>query len=140
LVSGGSAALTALCVAAYAALLATAAVSLYGVLGRRNVIKKIIALTILGDTVNTIAILAGYRLSPHAAPPVLPTLTPSKAVLARFASTAVDPIPQALVLTAIVINLAVTAFLTFLAIQAFRLYGTLDYAKILRLRRGGSGG
>jgi len=123
-------------VASFAALFATAAVGAYGVLAKRNVVKKIIALTILGDTVNTVAILVGFRVSGRVAPPVLPTLKPSKEVLESFASTAVDPIPQALVITAIVINLAVTAFLLFLAVRAYALYGTLDYDEILRLRRG----
>ncbi len=130
----------ALYVTAFSLLFATAAVSIYGVLAKRNVIKKIISLTILGDTVNTVAILIGYRLYRHVIPAILPTLHPRESTIKLFASSAVDPIPQVLVITAIVINLAVTAFLTFLAIQAYRLYGTLEYDKILRIRRGGEGG
>lgn len=123
-------------VAAFATLFATAAVALYGVLAKENVLKKVIALTILGDTVNTVAILAGFRVAPRVAPPILPTLRPSREALKAFASTAVDPVPQALVITAIVINLAVTAFLLFLAVRAYALYGTLNYGEIMRVRRG----
>ena len=46
----------------------------------------------------------------------------------------VDPLPQALVLTAIVIGLAVTLFLVFLTLQAYRLYKTTDVREIAKLR------
>jgi len=123
-------------VASFITLIATAVVGVYGVLAKRNIIKKVIALTIVGDTVNTFAILLGFRASTNVVPPVLPTLNPSKEVLRRFAETAVDPVPQALVITAIVINLAITAFLLFLAIRIHSLYGTLDYGEVIRVRRG----
>lgn len=127
-------------VASFIALAATAAVGVYGVLAKRNIIKKVIALTIVGDTANTFAILLGFRVSANVAPPVLPTLSPSRGVLMRFAEVAVDPLPQALVITAIVINLAITAFLLFLAVRVYSLYGTLDYGKITSIRRGELGG
>ena len=46
----------------------------------------------------------------------------------------VDPLPQALVLTSIVIELGVTALLVALAVRLFQKYGTFDIAKIRRLR------
>ncbi len=117
-------------------LIATAGVALYGVLAKRNIIKKVIALTILGDTVNTVAILLGFRVCGTALPPILPSLSPSEGMLKEFARSAVDPIPQVLVITAIVINLAVTAFLLFLTVRVYALYNTLDYSKVMRARRG----
>lgn len=123
-------------VASFIALVATAVVGVYGVLAKRNIIKKVIALTIVGDTANTFAILLGFRASTNVVPPILPTLNPSREVLKRFAESAVDPVPQALVITAIVINLAITAFLLFLAIRIYSLYGTLDYGEVIRIRRG----
>ncbi len=123
-------------VASFITLACTAAVGVYGVLAKRNIIKKIIALTIVGDTANTFAILLGFRVSANVMPPVLPSLNPSKELLTRFAGAAVDPVPQALVITAIVINLAITAFLLFLAVRIYSLYGTLDYGKVIRVRRG----
>ncbi len=118
-----------------AVLLAVAAAGVYGVFGKRNIIKKIIALTILGDTVNTLAIFLGYRVKGNALPPILPYLSPSRNEITVFASRSVDPIPQALVITAIVINLAVTAFLLFLAVKIYQHCGTLDYREILRRMR-----
>lgn len=117
----------------YAVLVAILAVALYGVVARPNIVKKIIAVTILGDTANTFMIFIGYRLG-STAPPVLTTLTPSQAEIARFVALSVDPVPQCLVITAIVINMAVTALLIFLAIQAHRLHQTLDARKLSKLR------
>ncbi len=46
----------------------------------------------------------------------------------------VDPLPQALVLTAIVIGLAVTALIAALAMRVYEKYGTFDITKIRRLK------
>ena len=119
-------------------LFANLAISLYGVLARPSLIKKVIALTILGDTANTFAIVVGYRMWPTpSSPPVPPVVTripPSEEYMEWFAARAVDPLPQALVLTAIVIGLAVTLFLVFLTLQIYRLYRTTDVRKIAKLK------
>ena len=119
----------------YAALFAVFTIAVYGVVVKPNILKKIIALSILGDTANTIMILLGYRTLAKPLPPILPTLTPAKELIREFSMTSVDPIPQVLVITAIVINMAVTALLAFLAVQVYRLYNTLDYREVLKLRR-----
>ncbi|MCD6488175.1 MAG: NADH-quinone oxidoreductase subunit K [Desulfurococcales archaeon] len=119
----------------YTSLFIIFAIAVYGVVVKPNIIKKIIALSIAGDTANTLIIFLGYRLIEYPKPPVLPTLNPSRGEINSFVKEAVDPIPQALVITAIVINLAVVAFLVFLSIQLYKLYGTLDHRKIL-VRRG----
>ena len=46
----------------------------------------------------------------------------------------VDPLPQALVLTAIVISLAVTALVVAIAIRIYDRYRTFDITKIRRLQ------
>ncbi len=113
-------------------------ISLYGIFARPSLIKKIIALTIFSDTANVLAIAVGYRRWPSPnqppIPPVITTTEPSIDDLTWFARQAVDPLPQALVLTAIVIGLAVTLFLVFLTLQVYRLYGTTDVRRVARLR------
>lgn len=104
-------------------------ISIYGIFRRPSLIKKIIALTIFTDAANTFAIIVGYRLvrgfgTPS--PPVLQNYSPSPEYLRSFTASAVDPLPQALVLTAIVISLAVTAFLVALALQIYRVTGSTD--------------
>ncbi|MET1160389.1 MAG: sodium:proton antiporter [Thermoprotei archaeon] len=113
--------------------------ALYGIFFRPSLVKKIIALTILGDTANTFAIILGYRRWPSPETPSIPPvlvnyLNATHETLAEFQKRAVDPLPQALVLTAIVIGLAVTLFLVFLTLQIYRLYGTTDVREIRRLR------
>ncbi|MEM0361842.1 MAG: sodium:proton antiporter [Sulfolobales archaeon] len=114
-------------------LIAIIGVSLYGILARPNIIKKIIALTIFTDAANLLAILVGFR-RPPSIPPVLLDLQPGPTEITRFVATAVDPLPQALVLTAIVIGMAVNLLIIFIALQLYRLYGTLDVRKVRRLR------
>jgi multisubunit Na+/H+ antiporter MnhC subunit len=46
----------------------------------------------------------------------------------------VDPLPHALVLTAIVIGLATTAVLVAIAMRIYEKYGTFDITKIRELR------
>lgn len=114
-------------------LIAIIGISLYGILARPNIIKKIIALTIFTDAANLLAILVGFR-RPPSIPPVLLNLEPTAAEIAEFSASAVDPLPQALVLTAIVIGMAVNLLIIFISLQVYRLYGTLDVRKIRRLR------
>lgn len=110
--------------------------SIYGLFFKSHYVKKIIALTIFSDTLNAFAIFVGYRrwingVNPR--PPVLVT-EPTQSAIQEFVERAVDPLPQALVLTAVVIGLAVTLFLVFLGYQLYKHYGTLDMRDIRRLR------
>jgi len=114
---------------------ATLVISLYGILYKRHMIKKIIALTIFGDAGNIFATIIGFRYIFPVAPPILTTETPNQTIINDFLSYAVDPVPQALVLTAIVIGMAVVLFMVFLALQVFRIYGTLDTRKIAEERK-----
>lgn len=112
------------------------ALSLYGLFYKPHYAKKVIALTILSDTANTFAIFIGYRRwagNANPRPPVLVT-EPSLHNILEFSQRAVDPLPQALVLTAVVIGLAVTLFLIFLGYQLYIHYGTLDMREVKKLR------
>jgi len=117
------------------AIIVNMGVSLYGIFARPSLIKKIIALTIFGDSVYILVTIIGFRRAqPNPVPPILTIIPPTQQDIEYFAMHAVDPLPQALVLTAIVIGLAVTLFLMFLIIQIYRIYGTTDIRKIARLR------
>ena len=118
----------------YAVLVTIMMISLYGIVRGASLTKKLIALTIFGDVANALIIYVGYRLGEEIFVPVLPTLEPSPEEIAWFTSVAVDPVPQCLVLTAIVINMAITLFLALLVIQAYRLYGTTIVKKIAKLK------
>ncbi|MFH1269961.1 MAG: sodium:proton antiporter [Candidatus Omnitrophota bacterium] len=99
-------------------------IGLYCVLRKRNIIKIIIGLGIIEYAVNLFLVLVGYRFHGRA-----PILAGDQAV-----SNIVDPLPQALVLTSIVIGLAVTALIVAIAIRIYEKYGTFDITKIRRLK------
>ena len=88
-----------------------AAVGTYLILSRA-LIRIVIGIVLLGNGVNLLIFVAG-RLG-RGAPPVLPA---SGSV--RVADV-VNPLPQALILTAIVIGFALFAFLAALALRAYR--------------------
>jgi multicomponent Na+:H+ antiporter subunit C len=99
-------------------------VGLYGVMTRKNLIKIIIGVAIMEYSVNLFFILIGYVDNSTA-----PILTKGFE-MGPFA----DPLPQAMILTAIVIGLATTALLLSVAIRLYRRYGTFDIRKINSLK------
>ncbi len=103
-------------------------VGLYGVLSQKNLIKLIIGLAIMEYAVNLLLIMVGYRQDGSA--PILERGTD----LDKFLSGAVDPLPQAMVLTAIVISLAVLALAIVIAMRLYQKYGTYDITEIRRLK------
>jgi len=111
------------------ALIVNTLLSLYGIVYRRSLVKKLISLTMLSDTVFIVFIMIGYRLVYPSIPPVLVELTEENLDYLRH--HAVDPLPQALVLTGIVIGMAVNALIAFGIIQAYRLQGTTDARKLV---------
>jgi multicomponent Na+:H+ antiporter subunit C len=107
----------------YALCFALFLVGLYGLLTKRDLIKIILSSGIMGYACNLMLVLFGYRRDG-----VYPILEKG-----REAAPMVDPLPQALVLTSIVIELGVTALLAALAIRLFQKYRTYDLTKIRRL-------
>jgi multicomponent Na+:H+ antiporter subunit C len=81
----------------------------------RSVIRMVLGLTIFGNGVNLLIFTAG-RLTREVAPIVAPGLDQPSGAIA-------NPLPQALILTAIVIGFAMFSFLLVLA---FRAYQSLD--------------
>jgi len=100
-------------------------IGLFIVLAKRNLIKVIIGLSILDTGINLFLISIGYIRGGTAPIFSRPGIEPAGMV---------DPVPQALVLTAIVIGVAVLALALALAIQVYRHYGVLDLRKMREQR------
>ncbi|MCD6117210.1 NADH-quinone oxidoreductase subunit K [bacterium] len=100
------------------------AIGLYGVIVKRNLIKIIISLMIMEYAINLFLALIGYRTG--GVPPIVD--------IGNQHALYVDPLPQALVLTAIVIGLGTTALLVSFAVRIFEKYDTFDVRKIRKLR------
>jgi len=91
---------------------------LYGILTKRNVIKIIVSLNILEIGLNLFIVSVGFVDGGLA-----PIFTSDHATNAL---SFVDPLPQALVLTAIVIGVGTTALGLALAKNIYAKYGTFN--------------
>jgi multisubunit Na+/H+ antiporter MnhC subunit len=107
----------------YAGAIGLLVIGIAGIVLSRDLFRIILALAIAEAGANLLLILAGYHWGGTA-----PILGQGKAL-----ETMVDPVPQALVLTAIVIGVGIQALALSLALQAYRAYGTLDMRQ-LRVR------
>jgi multisubunit Na+/H+ antiporter MnhC subunit len=95
-------------------------IGLWGTLTHRNILRIIISLSLIGTGTHMLIVAIGYVRGGTA--PIIDRALPLSEATAR----AVDPIPSALVVTAIVIGLAVTAVLLAYAIRLYDAKKTLS--------------
>ncbi len=112
----------------YAFCFALILIGLYGALVRRNTVKIIISLLVVEYGVHLFLVLQGYRTK--GVPPIVEPGMQEAAWL----RASVDPLPQALILTSIVIGLGVLALMLAISIRLYERYGTFDISKMRRLR------
>lgn len=92
--------------------------SLFTIVFKRNLIKIVMAVHVLGSAVNLFLISLGYEEGGIA--PIFTSASKMQMVL---------PTPQALTLTSIVINIAVVALMLSFAVSIYTHYETLDTRK-----------
>ena len=100
------------------------AVGLYGIITSRHLVHQIVCLIIVQSSTYVLLLGVGYRTG--AVAPYffdVPERTP-----------AVDPVVQALALTDVVVEAAVTALLLAFAVQAHKRFGTLDPQELVQLK------
>jgi len=103
-------------------------IGLYAVVAKKNLIKVVVGLLIIEHAVNLFLLLMGYRWGG-----VAPIRTAGDSA-ETFAARAVDPLPQAMILTSIVIGLGILALVVALVIRLYEKYGTFDVTQIRQLR------
>ena len=103
-------------------------IGLYCAIVKKNIVKIVIGLAIMETSVNLFLILLGYKKDGVA--PIVEKQTN----MTEFFARAVDPLPQALVLTSIVIGLGVLALAIALCMRLYEKYGTFDITEIRRLK------
>ena len=112
-------------------------IGLYAIAVKKNLIKVIIGVIVMHNAVNLFLVLTGYRV-PLEGEPIAPIITPDmggpQAGVDRLLALGVDPVPQALVLTSIVIGLSVVALMVVMAIRLHQKYGTFDMTYITKLK------
>ena len=103
-------------------------IGVYAVVAKKNIVKIIIGLLIIDYAVNMLLVLVGYRTGGRA--PILNRGETAE----QLALTGVDPLPQAMVLTSIVIGLGLTALMVVMAIRLYEKYNTFDMNEIRKLK------
>jgi multisubunit Na+/H+ antiporter MnhC subunit len=95
-------------------------IGLWGMLTQRNLIRMIIGFSLLDTGIHMVMVSIGYVTGGTA--PIIDAAVPA----AEAASRVVDPLPSALVLTAIVIGLGVTAVMLAFAVRIYQEKKTLN--------------
>ena len=101
---------------------------LYGALTNKNILRMIVSFTVANTGVNLVLVSVGYIYGRKA--PILNDAVPVE----QAATLMIDPIPQALVLTAIVIGLGVTTLMLAYAFKLYEMKGSLDIDKFSELK------
>jgi multicomponent Na+:H+ antiporter subunit C len=108
-------------------------IGLYCAVVKKNMVKIVIGILIMEYAVNLFLIMLGFRWGGRA-PIVAAEDMVGGSVSKLFINSSVDPLPQALVLTAIVISLGSLALMISICIRTYERYGTFDITQIRRLK------
>lgn len=96
-------------------------IGIYGLLARRNIIKSIMSFGVIQAAI--ILFFLNINFVENALPPI------------GDAYPMADPLPQALMITAIVIGVAVTAVGLTMFISLYHHYGTTNWKKVVAMRK-----
>jgi len=106
-------------------------VGFWGVLTQKNIIKIIVGFTILNTGINILMVSLGYVRGKTA--PIIDNAV-TQVGNHDVSASVVDPVPQALVLTAIVIGFGVTALMLAYAMKLYNAKKTLEINKFNDLK------
>lgn len=95
-------------------------IGVLGIVTATHLVRIVLSIVLLETGANLLLMLSGYR-GGAVAPIIVNGVAPEAMV---------DPVPQALVLTAIVIGVAVQAFMMTLVLRVYHLYRTLDIREL----------
>lgn len=104
----------------YAGAIGLVVIGALGLVLCRHLFRMLLALVLAESGANLLLVLSGYRGG--AVAPIIGFGMPGAPM--------VDPVPQVLVLTAIVIGVGVQALAVAVLIRVYRAYGTLDMAEL----------
>jgi len=94
------------------------------IVGAKNIIKKVFGLNLINSSVVLLFILEGSRIGSQAP------------IIGEGVTDIVDPIPQALMLTAIVIGVCVTALALALSVRLYKATNSLEIDTIQERLKG----
>ncbi len=102
-------------------------IGIWAMLAKKNIIRIIIGFSIVDTGIHLIIVALGYVKGATA--PIIDTAVKMQSSVStgmKLVTKVVDPVPSALVLTAIVIGLAVTALMLSFTIRLFKVHGSLN--------------
>jgi multicomponent Na+:H+ antiporter subunit C len=102
-------------------------IGLYGMLMKRNLVKKLIGMNIFQSAIILFFIVHAYK---HGA-----SVPVYSAVLGDVPEAYMNPIPHGLMLTAIVVSVATTGVALALLTVIYRRFGSIDEGELLRKLR-----
>lgn len=108
----------------YAFMVGLLVIGLYGMLGKRNLVKKVIGMVIFQTAIFLFFIEGSTKLGA-----TVPIIDPQ---LGTEPSLYVNPLPHVLILTAIVVSVATTGVALALLIRIYKTYHSLDEKAILK--------
>jgi len=103
-------------------------VGLWGIISQKNIIKMIISFSIIDTSIHLLLVAIGY-IRNRTAP-----IIDSSVDKLQAADQITDPLPQALVLTSIVIGVGITALLLTYALKLFRQNKSLEITQYKSLK------
>jgi multicomponent Na+:H+ antiporter subunit C len=107
-------------------------VGIYCVVSKKNLVKIVVGLTIAEIAVNLFLVTLGYNRPADGGPGVAPIAAPGPGAIRSL--DMVDPVPQALVVTSVMVSLATLILAVALCIRLYDRYQTYDITEIRRLR------
>jgi multicomponent Na+:H+ antiporter subunit C len=119
----------------YALCLLLFMIGLYCVVVKKNMVKIVVGILVMEYAVNLFLIMLGFQNGGIA--PIIDKAEynrQTQQIASSFINNSVDPLPQALVLTAIVISLGSLALMISICIRTYEKYGTFDITEIRRLK------
>lgn len=105
-------------------------VGLYMVVASSNLVKKIIGLNLFQTAIFLFFVSTAYVRRPDGSPGKAPIIPKEAVAYDPYAS----PLPQVIVLTAIVVGIALTAVGLALVVRIYSEYGTLDEETLREVR------
>jgi multicomponent Na+:H+ antiporter subunit C len=120
----------------YVLLTAVFLVGIYCMVSKKNLVKIVVGLAIAECAVNLFLVTLGYNSGKNVAGELRGGVAPIEDATVRAADVfgMVDPLPQALVLTSIVVGLSTLALAVAICIRLYDRYRTYDISEIKRLR------
>ena len=119
----------------YALCLLLFMIGLYCVVVKKNMVKIVIGIMVMEYAVNLFLVMLGFNAGGIA--PIIDKTQydpQTQQITASFINSSVDPLPQALVLTSIVISLGSLALMISICTRTYEKYGTFDITELRRLK------